>query len=183
MNIIVLNGNQAPISSTFDSYLQYLSAKLQEHGHTLAMHCLRDMDIRQCIGCLNCFTKTPGICVHQDDMVAVYKTIVRADLMVFASPLSMGFVSSTLKRATDRIIPLILPYLEISQGEFRHPLRYARSARLGLLLEPEEDTDAEDIAIVTDMHKRLARNFHSELKFTRITKDPVAEVAYEINHI
>jgi hypothetical protein len=183
MNIIVLNGNQDPISHTFDSYLNDLSEKLQEKGHILAMYCLREMDIRQCIGCFNCFTKTPGICIHADDMIAVYKTIVRSDLMVFASPLSMGFVSSTIKRATDRIIPLVLPYLQISQGECRHPLRYARSPLLGLLVGPEEDTDDEDAAIVADMHKRLASNFHSELKFTRLTKDPVAEVAYEINNL
>ena len=58
-----------------------------------------------------------------------------------------------------------------------------RSPHLGLLLEPEEDTDDEDIGIVTDMHKRLAINFHSELKFTRTTKDPVTEVVYEISNI
>ena len=68
---------------------------LQEKGHTLKMYCLREMDIHQCIGCFNCFTKTPGICVHKDDMIAVCKTTVRSDLMVFASPLYMGFVSST----------------------------------------------------------------------------------------
>ena len=183
MNIIVLNGNQNPISNTFDSYLNDLAEKLQEKGHTLAMYCLREMDIHQCIGCFNCFTKTPGICVHKDDMIAVCKTTVSSDLMIFASPLYMGFVSSTIKRATDRIIPLILPYLQISQGACRHPLRYVRSPHLGLLLEPEEDTDDEDIGIVTDMHKRLAINFHSELKFTRMTKDPVMEVVYEISNI
>ena len=183
MNIIVLNGNQEPISNTFDTYLHDLSEKLQEKGHTLKMYCLREMNIRQCIGCFNCFTRTPGICIHKDDMVDVCKTTVRSDLMVFASPLYMGFVSSTIKRATDRIIPLILPYLHISQGECRHPLRYARLPHPGLLLEPEEDTDDEDIAIVTDIHKRLALNFHAKLKFSRITKDPVAEVADEINNI
>jgi multimeric flavodoxin WrbA len=32
---------------------------------------LADKDIGYCSGCYSCWTKTPGVCIHKDDMRAI----------------------------------------------------------------------------------------------------------------
>ena len=44
-------------------------------------------------------------------------------------------------------------------------------------------TDEEDIQIISDIHKRTVLNFKSELAFTKLTHDPIEEVADAINRI
>jgi hypothetical protein len=53
----------------------------------------------------------------------------------------------------------------------------------GMLLEKGPDTDVEDIQIISDIHSRTMLNFKSSLAFTKLTIDPVEEVADAINRI
>ena len=85
--------------------------------------------------------------------------------------------------ATDKLIPLIHPYMVVDQGEAHHLARYSRYPLLGLLLQPGEDTDDEDIAIIREIHSRTALNFKSKVAFTRLTSDPIEEVAREIDRL
>jgi hypothetical protein len=50
----------------------------------------------------------------------------------------------------------------------------------GLLLGAEGDTDTEDIAIVTAMWKRFARNLKSHVVFCSTANRPVQEVVNEL---
>ena len=95
----------------------------------------------------------------------------------------MGMVSSDLKRAMDKMIPLVHPYLEIVQGEIHHLRRYAHYPKLGLILGKYGDTDQEDLGIIEQSFHRLAINFRTELCFTRLSETPVQEVLDEINRL
>jgi hypothetical protein len=54
---------------------------------------------------------------------------------------------------------------------------------MGLLLEKGKDTDEEDIEIISDIYRRDAINFKTSFSFTKLTSNPVEEVANEINRI
>jgi hypothetical protein len=107
---------------------------------------LRDKEIRHCIGCYSCWLKTPGLCVHQDEMAQVYAAYTAADAVVFASPLVMGNIGSGLKAVQERLIAMLLPYLRVEGDRMRHPPRYGRQPVMGLLLGKNEDPEA--VAIV-----------------------------------
>jgi multimeric flavodoxin WrbA len=124
--------------------------------------------------------KTPGECVKRDDSALVCRAAIESDLLLFASPMKMGFTSALLKRATDQMIPLISPYFVIEGGEVHHLQRYAKRPLYGLLLGAESDTDAEDIEITTAMWSRLARNLDTRLVFTAIAERSAEEVAHEL---
>jgi hypothetical protein len=89
----------------------------------------------------------------------------------------MGFPSALLKTGLDKSIPLVHPYFVVDQGEAHHRPRYDHYPRLGLLLEPEADTDAQDLAIVSAIFSRTALNLKSRLEFSLTTDTPVQEVA------
>jgi multimeric flavodoxin WrbA len=101
--------------------------------------------------------------------------MINADLVVFASPVKMGFVSSLLKKSMDKMIPLVHPYIEIVNGENHHQKRYEKYPELAVLLETDKNTDDEDIEIITNIFKRLALNFKSDLKFVKLLE--TSEVA------
>jgi len=103
--------------------------------------------------------------------------------MLFASPVIMGFTSALLKKAQDKLIPLIHPYFEIVQNEVHHLSRYDKYPLMGLLLEKGKDADEEDIKIISDIYRRDAISFKTSFCFTRLTDDAVEEVANEINRI
>ena len=71
----------------------------------------------------------------------------------------------------------------VDQGEAHHLARYDKYPLVGLLLEKGADMDDEDIRIISAVHRRTALNFKSTLSFTKLTLDPVAEVAREINSL
>ena len=95
---------------------------------------LTKVTIKDCIGCWNCWMKTPGRCVHQD-LNTFYNKYLEADKVIIFSKISKGFVSGNLKTLFDRIIPLFLPYVEVSTGESRHVPRYEKYPDIELYYE------------------------------------------------
>jgi multimeric flavodoxin WrbA/putative sterol carrier protein len=84
---------------------------------------LSKQNIHHCIGCFTCWTKTPGVCIHKDDMVENLPKLQKANLIVFSTPLYVYNVTGLLKNFLDRQIPLLEPYL-VEKGEATgHPRR------------------------------------------------------------
>ena len=183
MKIIILNGNPNADNVEFDNYLKNLTDLLESSKHTVTILKLREMDIRYCIGCWGCWVKMPGECIVADGSRDICHEYINSDFVLFASPIIMGFTSALLKKAHDKLIPLILPHLEIVQNEFHHLSRYDKYPVMGLLLEKGKETDEEDIKIVSDIYRRDAINFKTSFCFIKLTSDPVEEVANEINRI
>jgi len=177
MNVLIVNGNDAPADAAFDAWLDTLEDHLRAAGHRVTAFRLRDMDVKSCIGCFDCWIKTPGVCVTGDAFPEVLRGFVAADAAVFASPLKLGFTTALLKKATDKIIPTLLPYIEGASGESRHFLRYGRSPRFAVVYAPEPDTDAEDLTLLTTLWRRLGRNAHTPVALYDTTRQSAAAVA------
>jgi multimeric flavodoxin WrbA len=184
MIITILDGNPKPNRELYNHYLLQLERELTSGGHEVQTVVLRDLDIRFCTGCWSCWWgPTPGECVFRDDSHSVCRTYIRSDLVIFVSPVIMGFVSALMKKVQDKLIPLLHPYIEFDCKECHHRKRYERYPGIGLILEGNSDTDDEDIEITTDMFHRFALNFKTGLVFTLMTHQPVQEVTHALDHI
>ncbi len=183
MKITILNGNPDNENTGFDNYLNEISTRLHSNNHTVSILQLRDMDIKHCVGCFGCWVKTPGRCAAKDDSYIVCRESVNSELVIFSSPIIMGFTTALLKKTHDKMIPLLLPYNEIVNNECHHFARYDKYPKLGLLLEKDNKTDDDDIEIITDIYKRDAVNLKSSLSFIKFMSDSIEEVENEINNI
>ena len=137
-----------------------LIALLQQSGCEVEQIRLEELDIAPCLGCFGCWVKTPGICVIADVGRDVAKKAIQCDLLTFVTPITFGGYSFQLKKAADRLIPLILPYFQLVDGEIHHQKRYASYPLLlglGTLPEPNE---AQEQLFRTLVH-RNAINFRS----------------------
>jgi multimeric flavodoxin WrbA len=190
MRIVLLDGNPWQPSTSppqlaspkLDAYLEQLGSLCTSAGHTWRAFQLRTLKYHFCTGCLSCFTRTPGRCAHKDDMQQVRQEVIRSDLLLFASPLLVGFSSALLKKACDRLVPLVHPYVEVVNGECHHVARYPHYPAIGMLIDPSGFTN-RDCEIVLDVHRRLAINLKSSLVFGFTTEKTEVEIFHEIDGI
>lgn len=105
--------------------LGYLVQGMREQGADVEVVNLRKKKIRYCIGCFTCWTKTPGKCIHKDDMTAeLFPTYRDCDLCVLATPLFHYTVNAQMKTFIERTLPMVLPFFELRDSVTRHPPRY-----------------------------------------------------------
>ena len=95
---------------------------------------LRCMNLHECSGCFTCWTKTPGRCVHPDDMNGALLKYVEADVLIFSFPLYYFSLPSRLKLFLDRTLPLSLPVMNPDSPYGGHPLRDERLLRKRMAL-------------------------------------------------
>ncbi|MBU1012337.1 MAG: NAD(P)H-dependent oxidoreductase [Bacteroidetes bacterium] len=151
----------------------------KNHGdHTQRIN-IRELNINFCIGCWDCWVKTPGKCTIKDEMQYIHQAVINADHVIFLSPLKMGFICTEMKKIQERIIPLLLPTIDIVEGEFHHKKRYDKYPKLSLLMLREIDTTDDDIKINQDIFKRFALNFRSEVLFSTTYGYQFEEIIYE----
>ncbi len=181
MRVAILNGDRSGAAGRFGQYLTRISDLLRAARHEAVVHDLAAMELLPCTGCLDCLWTTPGECPRPDGFPALARSVINADFVLLASPLRMGFPSAELKTAIERLVEVSQDiYGEVAQGEVHHRRRYARYPVLGLLLEHEADTDAGDVAIVSDVFSRIALAVHSRLAFVASADEPPAAIAARV---
>lgn len=83
--------------------------------------------IKHCMGCFSCWTKTPGKCVIEDDMAELLDKYIKSDIVVYATPLYVDYVSGIMKDFIDRRLPLVCPEFEKSgTDETVHKKRFKK---------------------------------------------------------
>jgi|GEM_PF-43743 len=124
MKILAINGSPRGRRSNTDRILQPFLEGAQEAGAETETVYLKDLKINHCLGCFTCWTKTPGVCVHKDDMAALLPKVRRADVVVYATPLYVFTVSGLMKDFMDRLLPLADPHIVQRGAHYTHPPRY-----------------------------------------------------------
>jgi len=104
MNVVCVNGSPKGKNSNTAIMLESIAEPfVKEACITLT---LGDMNISPCTGCYSCWTKTPGICIIEDDMKGALEIVRTADILIFGSPLYFNNISGTLKNFIDRLTAL-----------------------------------------------------------------------------
>lgn len=183
MKVAILDGGAQSVSAHDVDYSRYLGdlvRTMRARGHEVEHIRLGELDLRPCTGCWSCWIRTPGRCPQRDDCAEVTRTYLRSDLVLFATPLRLGFVSALTKVLLDRLVPLFLPQIVLHAGEFVHADRYARYPRVGCVLH-RGAYDEDDLRITRALFERYAFHFKSELAVAASTDMPVAEVCDAID--
>ena len=159
-NVIILDGSgkddhEARIAG------EVLRSELELKGVKSTSWTLRDIEIAPCIGCFNCWMKTPGECVFDDEQRKICTDIARSDLIILITPITFGGYSSELKKGLDRFIPVLLPFFRKYNGETHHPSRNGNEWNL-LAVGTLPSKDGEKEGIFRDLVQRNSLNMHSE---------------------
>ncbi|NLI14551.1 NAD(P)H-dependent oxidoreductase [Pelotomaculum propionicicum] len=124
MKILAVNGSPRGEKGNTDRILQpFLEGAREAGGETETIY-LKDQKINHCTGCFTCWTRTPGVCVHKDDMPALLEKMKAADVLVYATPLYIFTVTGLMKNFMDRVIPLLKPSIIKRGDQYIHPMRH-----------------------------------------------------------
>ncbi len=158
MNALILDGS---IEKTAfgERSLEALQEVLDKQSITSETVVLREQTIAYCRGCFDCWIKTPGICVINDEARDITRKMIQSDLIVYFTPIVFGGYSHFLKAQLDRSICLVLPTFGKFHGEIHHNKRYENyPSILGVGLVSDNETEQADL--FREHIHRNSLNFH-----------------------
>lgn len=166
MQIMILDGS-IKNDKAMSSVRQIIEEFFKRADHKVSVYTLRDLYIAPCCGFFCCWLKTPGICITDDIACEITKYAALTDCWVFLTPITFGGYSSELKKAIDRMTPLMLPYFTKLKGEVHHILRYAKHSHL-IVFGSAEKHDAEAENIFDTLVQRNGINFYNKSADSKI---------------
>jgi len=178
MKATLLNG-----ALSGDGFIDAVAAALQDmlssQGWAVTPWTLRGDKSAYCLGCFECWTKTPGLCRIDDVGRGIAQSVIQSDLAIYLTPITFGGYSSELKKAVDRIICLISPFFRRIDGEVHHRARYDRFPELlgvGVLPAPHPAQEQ----LFRTLVGRNAINMHAPAHGSAVvyrSQDPAAAAA------
>jgi multimeric flavodoxin WrbA len=123
MKILAINSSPKKDEGNTALILNPFLEGAREAGAEAELFYTRDLKIKPCLGDYICWLKTPGKCIHKDDMEMLLQKLAEADIWVFATPVYFDGISGTLKNLIERMLPLVEPFYELRDGHCRHPRR------------------------------------------------------------
>lgn len=143
MNVIVFNGSPHKDNGVTAAMIRHLNDGFEEAGANVETYNLYEMNVKPCLGCVACWLKTPGRCVHDDDVSVLYPKLSEADVVVFATPVYVDGMTGAMKAMLDRLVPLVRGPVEVREGHVRHVVPPGRTKTKLLLVSgsgfPEMD--------------------------------------------
>lgn len=125
MKVLALNSSpRIKGQSKTEIMLSSLAAGMEKAGAEVEVVNLRTKTVKNCIGCYTCWTKSPGRCIHRDDMAdELFPKFIESDIAVFATPLYHFTMNAAMKAFIERTLPVLEPYLQLKGEATYHPLR------------------------------------------------------------
>lgn len=174
MQVLALNSSpRAGGESKTGIMLEHLVAGMAAAGAQVEVVHLREKKINHCTGCFTCWTKTPGQCIHQDDMAReLFPRWLAADIVVYASPLYYHTMNAVMATFIERTLPAAQPFFEVNDaGITYHPLRNRVPAVVNLCVCGFPDMEEFDAFL--DFSKKTR---HADVKHIVDIMRPAAEM-------
>ena len=135
MNILLINGSpKGKRSNTYRLSREFVEGVSEAADSVCEELTVSDMDIRPCLGCFSCWSKTEGECVVKDDMKTVLDKLLWADIVIWSFGLYYFNVPGKLKTLIDRQLPLALPFMVSESETGSHPSRYDMSGKRHVII-------------------------------------------------
>jgi multimeric flavodoxin WrbA len=102
-NVLILSSSPR-INGNSDLLCKSFEKGAIEAGNNVEIVHLNKLHIGYCQGCYSC--QNTGKCFQKDDMSELIEKVLKADVLVFASPVYFYSMSAQLKTFIDRLTPI-----------------------------------------------------------------------------
>ena len=140
MKVLIINGSPKMERSNSlkltTAFVEGLCSACDAEVETITV---AKLNINTCLGCLNCWKRTPGecFCYKNDDMAAANEKIIAADVVIWSFPLYYYSLPGLLKVFVDRQVPTMRPIMQEridGKGNGKHASRYDLSHQRHILI-------------------------------------------------
>ena len=169
MKVVAFNASPRRDSSTSDFIMNLFLDGAKEAGAEIESYYVVDLDINGCTGCFTCWTKTPGRCIHRDDMDWIIPRYREADVVYLGTPIYNNNIIHYLQRMLERMLPTSLPYMVEEEGRTRHPDRFERKRQRRVLAAVAGFPDESAFKQVSGL---FSSSLHIFLPSSEIVRDP-----------
>ena len=114
--ILILDGSPKKNGKTASLKNAFIEGAKQK-GHEVTDLYLHKMHLKGCLACDACKLGKTARCVQKDDMDIIFDEFIKADMVVFASPMMWGTVSAQLRLGTDRFYALCNTMMDVFKGK------------------------------------------------------------------
>ena len=163
MKVLAINGSlRTGGESKSELLLSHLVEGMRQADAEVEVINLREYDVKYCLGCFSCWTKTPGVCIHKDDMSkTLYPKWLESDIVIYATPLFHRSFTAPLKAFIERTLPSSMPYLEAKNDRTGHPprVKFPNFVVLSVAGFPE----LEEFQLLSDLAQYNFNTSHSRL--------------------
>jgi len=149
MEIVCLLGSPRPKGNSATIARRFCETA-EARGAEVRTFALNELKYRGCQGCMMCKTKLDW-CVLEDDLTEVLDAVRDADVLVMASPIYFGEVTSQLKGFIDRTFSYFVPDYATNPK----PSRLAPGKRL-VFIQTQGQSDEK---LYTDVYPRYEYYF------------------------
>ena len=101
-NVVIISSSPRKDGNTETLCKEFFKGA-ESKGHHVELICLRDYNLKYCIGCYSC--AKIGKCVHKDGMDKIGEKLMKADVIVLSTPVYFYSMSGQLKVFIDRLVP------------------------------------------------------------------------------
>lgn len=120
-NILILSGSPRKGGNS-DTLCDEFKKGAESVGNNVVKIRVVDKNINYCKACYAC--KNTGVCIIKDDMAKILDEILKADVIVMASPVYFYSIDAQLKAVIDRTVA---KWLEIKNKEFYYIMTAAKN--------------------------------------------------------
>jgi len=134
MKVIAFNGSPRKQWNTATLLGKVLEGAKSQGAETELVH-LYDLNYKGCISCFACKLKdgkSYGKCAVNDDLKPIFGKIESADVLIFGSPIYLGFVSGEMHSFFERLIFQYLTNTDPPASLFERQLKTAFIYTMGL---------------------------------------------------
>jgi len=168
LRVFAMNGSPRKAAGATDALLLPFLRGLSDSGADVRKVYLHDLKFEPCAGDRACWFRTPGKCIHRDDIDSVVPEFWSADIIVFGSPVYGDGLTSTMKAFIDRSFVAMEPGVVVRDGHIRHTLREAaKPSGKAVLVStcgfPELDNFDPLIAQMIPLCKNISRDYAGAL--------------------
>lgn len=164
MKIVVINGSSKGKSSNTNVMVSVFLKGAHEAGAEIVNIFLAEKEIKHCKGCHTCWTKGPGQCVTNDDMLGVLSQMAGANVIVFATPVYFENISGMLKVFMDRMTMIGSPHSpkEIKEKSQEQKPTAVQAPKL-MMISNCGFPDRDEFQVISLWIKRVAQKMRMEL--------------------
>ncbi len=131
---------------------------LKKSSYQYIAYDIEQDELHHCIGCFNCWIKTPGICSFDDLGRKLNQSYIESDLTIILSPVKYGCYSTIIKRFWDRNLPTVSPFFKKIKGEVHHRPRYDKYPQL-IMIGYGTELNNSEMATFKTLNDANAINF------------------------
>ncbi len=152
MNIVILNGSPRKSGNT-SFILKTFADQIDVGKHSVEIINVTQKKVAGCLACNACIAN--GSCIIQDDGIEISEKVVKADMIVFASPIYWFGMTAQLKSAIDRLYGKYINEVAVSHK------------KVALFLVGGEEISHRQYEITKEQFKYIASLLPGELIYTQ----------------